>query len=261
MKNIRHYLLLGCAGLFLIALGTSCGIREKTVYFQPTENGSDSIVKRFYSPVYRSNDLLSITVSAMDAEAVKPFNLNVIAFTSDDGRASNAPLQQGYFVDSAGTIDFPVIGKIAIGGLGRSEAVQLIKQKLAPYVVDPLVTIKIMNYKITVLGDVKFPGAFPVPSERVTLPEALGMAGDMNMTGVRKNVLVIRDIDGMKTEIRVDLTSKSAYNSPGYYLQQNDIVYVEPNNAKRNSSIIGTNAGIFISVASLLLTSIALLTR
>jgi len=207
------------------------------------------------------NDLLSITVSAMDAETVKPFNINVIAYTSEDGRASNVPMQQGYFVDTAGMIDFPVVGKIKVGGLSRPEAVQLIKQKLAPYVVDPLVTIKIMNYKVTVLGDVKIPGAFPVPSERVTLPEALGMAGDMNITGMRKNILVIRDIDGVKTEIRVDLTSKNAYNSPGYYLLQNDVVYVEPNHAKRNSSIIGTNAGIFISVASLLLTSIALLTR
>jgi polysaccharide export outer membrane protein len=245
----------------LVTLGASCGIREKTVYFQPAQSGSDSIEKRFYSPVYHSNDLLSITVSAMDAEAARPFNISVVAFAAEDGRVSNTPMQQGYFIDTAGMIDFPVIGKIRVGGLNRPEAVQLIKQKLTPYIVDPLVTIKIMNYKITVLGDVKLPGVFPIPSERVSLPEALGMAGDMNITGVRKNVLVIRDIDGVKTEIRVDLTSKSAYNSPGYYLQQNDVVYVEPNKAKRNSSIVGTNAGIFISVASLLLTTIAILTR
>jgi polysaccharide export outer membrane protein len=261
MINIKRYVLLACVGLLFTALGTSCGIRKKVVYFQPAEDGTDTIATYSYSPVYHSNDLLSITVSAMDAEAVKPFNTSVISFTSEDGRASTVPMQQGYFVDAEGWIDFPVLGRIKVGGLKRSEAVLQIKQKLAPYVVDPSVVIKILNYKVTVLGDVKLPGSFPITSERVTLPEALGMAGDMNMTGVRKNVLVIRDIDGVKTEIRVDLTSKSAYNSPGYYLQQNDVVYVEPNKAKRNSSIIGTNAGIFISVASLLLTSIALLTR
>jgi polysaccharide export outer membrane protein len=245
----------------LVTLGASCGIREKTVYFQPDENGSDSIAQQHYSPIYRSNDLLSISVSAMDAEAVKPFNSTVVAYTSEDGRASNTPMQQGYFVDPEGNIDFPVLGKIKVGGLNRNEAVQLIKQKLAPYVVDPQVTVRIMNYRITVLGDVKLPGSFPILSERVTLPEALGLAGDMNMTGVRKNVLVIRDIDGIRTEIRVDMTSREAYNSPAYYLRQNDVVYVEPNRAKRNSSIVGTNAGIFISVASLLLTTIAILTR
>jgi len=261
MTNIRQWFLLGCTGLLMVIVGASCGIRKKTVYFQPTENGTDSIAVRFYSPVYRSNDLLSITVSAMDAEAVKPFNPNVVAYTSEDFRAASTPMQQGYFVDSSGMINFPVVGQIKVGGLSRAEACLLIKQKLAPYVVDPLVTIRIMNYRVTVLGDVKLPGTFPVPSERMTLPEALGMAGDMNMTGIRNNVLVIREVDGVKTEIRVDMSSKTVYNSPGYYLQQNDVVYVEPNHAKRNSSIVGTNAGIFISVASLLLTSIALLTR
>lgn len=231
------------------------------VYFQPSVSGSDSIIQHAYAPVYHSNDLLSVTVASMDAESVKPFNMSIVAYTSEDGRATNVPMQQGYFVDTAGYIDFPVLGKLKVGGLTRMQAVQLIRQKLTPYVIDPLVIVKILNYKITVLGDVKNPGTFPIPSERVTLPEALGMAGDMNVTGVRNNVLIIRDIDGVKTEIRVDLTSKETYNSPGYYLRQNDVVYIEPNRAKRNSSVTGTTAGIFISVASLLLTTIAILTR
>lgn len=261
MKLMRNCLLYGCAALLMTLIAASCGVREKTVYFQPSESGSDSIVKMWYSPVYRSNDLLSVTVSAMDAEAVKPFNMSVIAYSTEDARAAGVPTQQGYFVDSAGFINFPVVGRIEVGGLSRDQATQRIREKLAPYVVDPIVNVRILNFRITVLGDVKTPGSFSIPSERVSLPEALGMAGDMNMTGVRRNVLVIRDIDGQKTEIRVDLTSKNAYNSPAYYLQQNDVVYVEPNRAKRNTSAIGTNTGIFISVASLLLTSIALLTR
>lgn len=261
MRNAKsHFRII----TLLFVLGTivsSCGVREKVVYLQDSENGSDSIAKHYYSPVYRSNDLLSISVSSMDAETVKPFNMNVVSYTSEDGRASNTPMQLGYFVDTAGCIEFPVVGRIKVGGLNRTEMVQMLRHKLSPYVVDPIINVKILNYKITVLGDVKMPGTFTIPSERVTLPEALGMAGDMNITGVRKNILVIRDLDGVKTEYRVDLTSKNAYNSPAYYLMQNDVVYVEPNKAKRNSSVVGTNATIFVSIASLLLTTIALITR
>jgi len=254
-------LLLPGGSIFLIMLATSCAVREKVVYFQDSETGGDTLKPYNYSPVYHANDLLSVSVSAMDAEAVKPFNTNVIAYTAEDGKASSVPMQQGYFVDSAGMIDLPVLGQVKVGDLTRSQATKLIREKLNAYVVNPIVTIKILNYKITVLGDVKVPGTFPIPSERVTLPEALGMAGDMNITGIRKNVLVIRDIDGVKTEFRVDLTSKECYNSPAYYLLQNDIVYVEPNKAKRNSSTVGTNAGIIVSVSSLIITTIILLTR
>lgn len=260
MKNFqRTFLNL----LFLSTFGCaifSCGVREKVVYLQDSASGTDSIPAYYYSPVYHSNDLLNISVSAMDMETVKPFNASVVAYTAEDGRATNTPMSQGYFVDTAGYIAFPVIGQIKVGGLNRSQAVELIREKLAPYVSDPIVNIRLLNFKVTVLGDVKNPGAFPITSERVTLPEALGMAGDMNITGVRKNVLVIRDLDGQRTEYRVDITSKEIYKSPAYYLRQNDVVYVEPNRAKRNSGALSTNTGIFVSIGSLLLTAITTIT-
>jgi len=256
---MKRIMLSGAGTLLLLIAG--CGVREKVVYFQENQNGQDTIRPYSYSPVYHTSDLLSVTISAMDAETAKPFNTNVIAYTADDGRVSNVPMQQGYFVDSAGMIELPVLGPVHVGGLNRSQATELIRKKLDAYIDHPIITIKILNYKITVLGDVRQPGTFQVPGERVTLPEAIGMAGDMNITGVRKNILVIRDIDGIKTEIRVDLTSRESYNSPAYYLMQNDIVYVEPNKARRNSSVVGTNAGIIVSVTSIILTTIILLTR
>lgn len=261
MRNATFHFRLAACLVVVLALTGACGVREKVVYFQDSSNGTDTIATHHYSPVYRPNDLLSISVSSMDAETVKPFNMNVVSYTSEDGRATNTPMQLGYFVDTAGYIEFPVVGRIQVGGLNRGQAVQVLRQKLAPYVVDPIINVKILNYKITVLGDVKTPGTFTIPSERVTLPEALGMAGDMNITGVRNNVLVIRDVNGIKTEYRVDLTSKKAFNSPAYYLTQNDVVYVEPNRAKRNTSVVGSNATLIVSISSLLLTTIALLTR
>jgi len=258
---MRYFSLSASIGLLLIVLFiTSCHTSKEIVYLQEN-SGADSTANFYYSPVYHMNDLLSITVSAMDAEAVKPFNRAIVAYTSDNAQASNVPMQQGYFIDTAGYISFPVIGQLKIGGLTRMQAIQMIRDELKTYVKDPMVMIKILNYKVTVLGDVKLPGTFSVSSERITLPEALGLAGDLNITGVRKNILIIRDIDGKKTEIRVDLTSKNAYNSPGYYLRQNDVVYVQPNRVRRGSSVVGTNAGILVSIASLLLTTIALLTR
>ena len=122
--------------------------------------------------------------------------------------------------------------------------------------------MRILNYKVTVLGEVKNPGTFTIPNERITLPEALGIAGDLLITGVRHDVLVIRDVDGKITETRIDLRKKDLFRSPVYYLQQNDIVYVEPNRARINSSVVNaSNAGIAISVLSLLITMVTLLTR
>jgi polysaccharide export outer membrane protein len=142
------------------------------------------------------------------------------------------------------------------------QATEMIRDSLRSFVKDPLVLIRIMNFKVTVIGEVQRPGTFTIPNERITIPEALGMAGDMNITGLRKNVLVIRDVDGKKTQTRVDMTSTKLLSSPVYYLMQNDVIYVEPNRARVNSSAItATNAGVFISVVSLVISTITLLSR
>lgn len=249
--------------IFSIALLSACTSKKKLKYFDGELKQSQTDVK-FNNPIFRKDDLLSITVMGMDPESVLPFNMPVSQqfATNVGGYSQGAPTPPGYLIDGAGEIDFPVIGKIKLAGLTRTEAVELLKSKLSAYVAKPNVNIRILNFKVTVLGEVKNPGTFTIPNERVTLLEAIGIAGDLLITGVRKNVLVIRDEDGKKTETRIDLTTTEVFNSPVYYLQQNDVVYVEPNRAKMNSSVVNAaNIGIAVSVLSLLITMATLLSR
>lgn len=239
----------------------SCTSKKKMVYFQG--NLPSTEVNKNYNPVFRHDDLLSITILGQDEATVKPFNLPIVNYNNNiGGYTQGAPTLPGYLIDKDGNIELPVLGKLAIAGITRGEAIELIKEKLKGYVVNPTVIIRILNYKVTVLGEVKNPGTFTIPNERVTLPEALGIAGDLQITAERKTVLVIRDVNGKKTEFVVDLTSKDLFNSPVYYLNQNDLVYISPNRAKMNSSVVNpANAGIVISAVSLIITVLALITR
>ncbi len=249
--------------IFVLTFLGACTSKKKLKYFDGELKQTQADVK-FNNPIFRKDDLLSITVMGMDPESVFPFNMPISQqyATNVGGYSQGAPTPPGYLIDGAGEIDFPVIGKIKLAGLTRTEAVELLKSKLSAYVAKPNVNIRILNFKVTVLGEVRNPGTFTIPNERVTLLEALGIAGDLLITGVRKNVLVIRDEDGKKTETRVDLTTTDIFNSPVYYLQQNDVVYVEPNRAKMNSSVVNAaNVGIAVSVLSLLITMATLLSR
>lgn len=142
------------------------------------------------------------------------------------------------------------------------QVVDTIQQLLTGYLKDPTVQIQIQNFKVTVLGDVKAPGTFKIPNERITVLEAIGLAGDLKMTGVRKNVLVIRDSSGIKQEFRIDLTKKDVFQSPVYYLKQNDVIYVQPNAAGRSEGTVWKTTGtIFISLTSLVVTTLALIVK
>ena len=133
---------------------------------------------------------------------------------------------------------------------------------MSSYISNPSIIVRILNYKVTVLGEVKNPGTFTIPNERITILEAIGIAGDLQITAVRNNVMVIREVDGKRMEYRVDLTSKNLFSSPAYYLTQNDVVYVEPNRAKVNSAVVNaTNVGIFISASSILISLLVLITQ
>lgn len=251
-----------CTVLLVSMVFSSCINKKKVIYFQGALASAEA--NKNYSPLLRTDDFLSINVISSDLEASKPFNLPVVTTQNsiNNGYSQGNASPLGYLIDSEGNIDFPVIGKLKIGGLTRTDATELIKTKLQAYITTPTVLVRILNYKITVLGDVKSPGTFNIPNERITLLEALGIAGDLNITAKRKNVIVIRDVDGKKTETKIDLTSKEVFASPVYYLQQNDVVYVEPNRAKINSSAINTaNVGIIISVVSLITTISVLLSR
>lgn len=245
--------------LIITVILTSCVSREKLVYLQETDGKAKLDAEIVYTPVFQADDLLSIKVMGLEEEAVRPFNL------LPDSRLANTAIDQrdlGYLVDSAGFIEFPVLGAIEVGGKNRMEVISILKAKLKDYIVNPMVHIRILNFKVTVLGEVKNPGSFIINNERITLFEALGLAGDMTINGVRQNVLVIREVGGEKVTTRVDVTSEEILNSSIYYLRQNDLVYVEPNQRRINSSSVsGAFAGIYISLSTLVVTTIALIIK
>ncbi len=247
------YILCFFAAILLV----SCTSRKKIIYFQGDLNGLET--SKNYNPVFHTDDLLSIVVMGMDAETVKPFNLPVSngSPATIGGYSQGIPAPAGYLVDPDGNIDFPSIGKIKVAGLLRNVFIDSLKIKLKPYLTNPNILVRILNYKVTVLGEVHYPGSFTIPNERISLPEAIGLAGDLLISAKRKNVLVIRDEQGRKTKYNVDLTSKDLFSSPVYYLNQNDVVYVEPNRTKINSaSVNATNVALIVSMTSLILTLI-----
>lgn len=248
-------------------LFVSCASRDKIAYYQDIKNLPSSEMTN-YNPILKEDDLLLIFISSPDPEVASPFNLgtiNLVGNTSPGlANIENSGGQiryQTYLIDNNGFIQFPIIGNIKIGGLTREAALQTIKTSLKKYITDPIVNLRILNYKVTVQGEVVRPGTFSIITERITLPEAISMAGDMTIYGKRDNVLVIREIDGKKTYNFVDMTKSDFINSDFYYLSQNDLVVVEPNKTRINASVVGPNISVIISSLSLLITVIALLVR
>lgn len=241
---------------FALFVISSCSQQKKITYFQnidqvSTFNGSS------FEPTIQADDLLMIIVSAPDQEAAAPFNLTTENIPTPNGQATTAVRQQQlYLVDKNGNIDFPVLGQLQFGGLTKTEVVTKLKERLLKYLKNPIVNIRIMNYKVTVQGEVARPGSYSINSERVTLIEALSMAGDLTIYGKRNNIIVVREVQGKKNIGRIDITKADFINSPYYYLSQNDLIYVEPNNAKSSSSTFNQNSAIWISIASLISSAI-----
>lgn len=245
--------------IFLLALG-SCSQQKNIAYYQNIDGHIESASQSSYDPTIQPDDLLLIIVSAEDAEAAAPFNLETAMIPTLAGQSSVAQRQhQMYLVDKNGTIDFPVLGSLSVVNKTKSEVVKDLKNRLsAKYIKNPIINLRITNYKVTVQGEVTRPGSYPINSERVTLPEAISMAGDMTIYGKRNNVIVIREVDNKKAVIRVDMTKADFINSPAYYLKQNDLIYVEPNSAKANSSTFNQNIPVWISLSSVLISLVLL---
>jgi polysaccharide export outer membrane protein len=214
-----------------------------------------------YEPKLQPDDMLMIIVSAENPEAALPYNQSLVSVIQNvqiATYAQPAPTIQPYLIDKDGNVDFPLLGKLKIGGLTRIEAINKIKSLLENHIKDPMVNIRILNFKVSVIGEVNRPGSFSIQSERITLLEALSLAGDLTIYGNRNSILIIRDKEGTKTIAKVDVTNRDFINSEYYYLSQNDQIYVEPNKTKVNSSIIGPNISVGISLVSLLITIMAL---
>ncbi len=247
--------------LFLFALVLfSCASRKDIVYFQNIDGLASKEKPNTYEIKIQPDDLLMIIVSADDPETAVPFNLGSVSASSSSKQGSKQGSEslQSYLVDVNGVIDFPILGKLKVGGLSRSEVLEMIQLKIAKYIKNPIVNLRLMNFKVSVQGEVTAPGTYPVSSDRITLIEAIGMAHELTVYGKRDNILIIRELNGVKSYNRVDIRRADFINSPFYYLTQNDVVYVEPNKVRVNASAVGPNTTIMISVTSILIGLITL---
>ncbi len=258
MSVFKRILIWLLGGIFCL----SCASRKDVVYLQNADVNKRIKAECEYKTVIHPDDLLSIIVACEDVTAAVPFNTPMIGLGREavSSSAQQAP-PQGYLVDKEGYIDFPVLGKIQVMDMTRNDLSELLKEKVSEYLKNPIVTIQYLNFRVTVLGEVKNPGSYKVSSERVSLLDALGMAGDLQINAKRKNVLVMREQGNEKQFARVDLTSTDYIDSPFFYLQQNDVIYVEPSKGR----IAGGNASTFLpyilSSVSTLVAIVALVIR
>lgn len=237
-----------------MALFASCYTPKNMTYLEDAERGKVETIQQHFELKIQNNDILMILVESESPQVVMAFNKQTNKQTNTEyGGGYNQfqninPLTDGYLVQN-NEIVFPILGKIKVGGLTTQQLSRIIEEKLISggYVTDPVVTVKLLNYKVYVMGEVARPGVVNVANEKMTVLEALAASGDMTIYGKRENVTVIREKDGKREIANLDLTSKDIFNSPFYYLQQDDIVYVEPNKLRK---LQGTRDLTFISVGT-----------
>ena len=253
-----------CLALLAILLLSGCATPKNVRYFQDIESGKQEQIAKVSEIKIQPGDKLSIVVNSRDPLLADLFNLPVISHRIGYQNSSNLSQQMScYTVDNSGEIDFPVIGKIIVKDKNREEIAATIKQTLISrnLVNDPVVTVEFANLNVNIIGEVNRPGRYAIEKDQVTLLDAISMAGDLTIFGQRENVIVMREEYGKQTSYQVNLTSADElFASPVYYLKQNDVVYVNPNNARiRQSTVNGNNTystSFWISLGSLL-TSVA----
>lgn len=260
--KFKLYCLLCYTSLWLLS---ACAPTKNLVYFSDLKNSEGAMaIENNAEPKIQVDDLLSITVSSLNPESNALYNSGVLQQVggSTSSGALATKVNEGYLVDKSGAITFPVLGSIQVAGLTKAEAAAKITQQISKDVKKPTVNVRFMNFKITVVGEVNRPATFVIPSEKASIIEALALAGDMTVYGRRENVLVIREKDNVRTTTRLNLNSKDVFASPYFYLQQNDIVYVEPDKARaaqtslsRSNVQFGISIGLaLVSVLTLVLT-------
>lgn len=261
MRKISIQLL----SLFIVILVTSCGSSKKVAYLENSSSVNLSEAGYLYDAHIMPKDELTIIVNTVTPSAAAPFNLTIpTTMNASDSRllVSQHNLQT-YLVDNEGNINFPILGTIKVAGLTKSESERMILEKIRPYLSEtekPIVTVRLSGFSISVLGEVLTPGNYIVSKEKINVFEALAKAGDMTIYGVRDHVKLIReDSNGRKNIYTLNLNDANIVNSPYYYLQQNDIIYVEPNKAKAQNSDIGNMTTLWFSATSILVSIATLL--
>lgn len=221
--------------IILYLLISSCANKRELTYFQSSslENDIEKVdITNSYVAKIQKGDIISVVVSSLSPEASAMFN----PYSSSSASNSSASSPSGYLIDEEGFISIPLIGKLKLEGLSTKLATDLITQKLEKYLQQPTVNLRILNFKISVLGEVVRPSVYTIPNEKITLPEAIGLAGDLTIYGIRTNILIIRENNGKREFTRIDMSKRDFFNSPYYNLHANDVVYIEAINSKFSGS-------------------------
>ena len=251
MKNLFLFVSL------IIFFG-SCSTKKEIHYFQDVQDLNDSEIDLHFEPVIESNDILYISIAALDEEVLRPF---VRAKGVENNTYNSNPGLTGYLVNTKGMIRFPILGDILVSGMTRMELENELKHRLSEYVTDVVVDVRIMNFKVTVLGEVSNPGVYAINDERITLPEAIGLAGDFTEDGKRNEIVVIREEGGKRKVGKVDFTKSDFFNSPFYYLKQNDVVYIEPSLKGVKKSGFLPDIPSLLSLFTVVLSAVIIITR
>lgn len=250
MKKTLKLLVLAICAVLL----SSCKTQEKILYFQDVQLNKSEPVVGVRDIRLQPKDQISIIVNSKDPQLAALFNLATSSTQIGAGGSGSTGSSKisGYTLDDKGEIDFPVFGKIKIAGMTKSEVAEHVKTSLmeANLINDPVVTVEFMNLYVTVLGEVNNPGKYMITKDQITLLEALSMAGDLSIYGIRDGIYVVREENGQRITYKTDIRSKNLFASPAYFLKQNDVIYVEPNKTKTKNSRVGSATGIVFSCIS-----------
>ena len=252
---MKKILLMAMLALAL----ASCNTSKKIVYFQDIQVNRPEAITEARDITVQPKDQISILVSSKDPQLAALFNLPRVQYRVGDNNMQNTNGDvSGYTLDTEGYIDFPVLGRLYVAGMTKSEIASFIKKRLMDenLINDPVVTVEFMNLYYSILGEVNSPGKYMITKDQITLLEALSMAGDLTIYGKRDAVFVVREEDGQRVTHWVDLRTQDLFHSPVYYLKQNDVIYVQPNKVRAGQSTINENSvksvSLWISIASFL---------
>lgn len=266
-KHLNKLQLINCIVLLVVLLFASCGSTKNVPYFQDISLEKQSELEntaKFTDPVIQPDDILSISVFTIDPTTNMVINQAasqaVSVSTGSVTGLGATPPTSGFLVDKNGQIDLSVIGNVKVAGLTTLQARDLIKERAAIVYANPNVQVRFANFKVTILGEVARPASYVIPNEKVSILDALGLAGDLTIYGRRENVTLIRDGAGKKEFARLNLNSKEIFNSPYFYLKQNDVLYIEPNKGKA-ASLNSARTQTFALIGTALTVLIALITR
>ena len=257
--NISSFLIVAC----MLSL-CACSTPKDILYFQDLHPGESEVTVADSLEIrVRPEDKISIIVNSRDPQLTDLFNLPYVSRqlgrSSLQGSVGTSQGVSGYTVDDQGNIDFPVLGKIHVAGMTRQELATKMQEMISKYVEKPLVNVQLLNFKVTLMGELNRPGSYTIKNDRVTILDVIGMAGDLPLTANRKNILVIRENDGQKEIHRMDITDPAIFESPCFYLKQNDVVYVEPIKIKQRART-SSDRQFTMSVLTSLISSVSIIT-